>query len=592
LPGHRARARIAGNPLLIAVLAAAVAVRLAALWQASSTPLLSSWRWNQSDMGFFHAMAERIAAGDLLLNGTFHPMEHHWRKAIARGYLQRHPEAAAGTSSPVEAERRLWDRWLGPKIYYQEPLYTYLLAAALKLPGDGAHWMIAAQMAAGVLTILLVAVVTRRCFGAAAGNVAAVLALLYAPLLFYEMVLLRASLIALAGAALVLVWCETVRRDEARWWLAAGALTGIAVLLKSVFLPFAAAGAVHAAVTARANRDAAAQPAPALRRAAAVVAGVLLGLLPLVARNVAVGAPPFALAAPGVANVIFGLGPGADPRPGASTYDFGSYGEIMYRTGGAATASLVEMFRLHDSPGAFLGLIARKFLAVWHGYEIPNNVNFNYFEPRIGVLRLLPLRFVLLAPLGLIGLAVARRDVLRRWPLFLAPVTAVAVLTVFANNARTRVPLVVGLIPFAALALLRLGEWAAHGPRRKAAAGAAAVLLLALGMSRGFPSEAKRIRDSDHVLALEAYYLPEAAAAEAAGDPARAAGLLREAARQGPEWVRSPSLLKSLTPQERVLAAIYRDVHLRCAAGLEEAGAPAEASTHRDLARRLERLLR
>jgi len=188
LPGHRARLPTAGNRSLAVLVALAVAVRIAAFWQASSTPLLTSWRWDQSDMGFFHEMAERVADGDLLLNGTFHPVQHHWRREIARQYLQRHPDTAGHAVLPedaapsadavlsTDAERRLWDRWLGEKTYYQEPLYTYLLAAGLKLPGRDARWTIALQMVAGVLTVVLLAAVARRCFGETAAIVAAALA--------------------------------------------------------------------------------------------------------------------------------------------------------------------------------------------------------------------------------------------------------------------------------------------------------------------------------------------------------------------------------------------------------------------------------
>ncbi|NNE44920.1 MAG: hypothetical protein HKN12_11995, partial [Gemmatimonadetes bacterium] len=451
---------------------------------------------------------------------------------------------------------------------------------------------------AGVGTLVLVAAVARRYFGAGAGVVAAVLALLYAPLLFYELVLLRATLLAMVTAALVLAWQEAIERDRPGVWLMVGFVTGAAILLKSVFLSFAVVGAVYAAVVGL-RRNGGSPPAGGTGRAAGAVsaagtvaAGVLLGMLPLIARNVAVGAPPLALAAPGLANLIFGLGPGVNPLPGASTYDFASYGEILGRTDGGLFAAGVELLRMHGGPGPFLTMLAKKFITVWHWYEIPNNLNFHYFETRIGILQVLPLRFIVLAPLALVGMGLGWRASVRRWPLSLAVLTAVAVLTVFANNSRTRLPLVVALIPFAAYAITRMAGWVRTRQWWRAAAAVAVAAGLSLAMSGELPGSGERVRASDHALALQAYYLPEAAAAEAAGEPERAAELFREAVRQGPAWVRDPAGLSAPTSQERALAGLYVGIQSRCAVLLEGAGRSAEAATHRDLARRLQAALR
>jgi len=581
-----------GRRSLTALAALAILVRILYFAQAASGPASTAHRWDQGDMGFFHAMATRIASGDLFLDGTFHPMEHRWRVTIAREYLLLHPDEAsalareaAATDPPRSPEALLWDRWLGPKSYYQEPLYTYLLAGSFRLFGPDVRWVFAWQMLFGVGTVLLVARVADRRFGPAAGLVAGLLAVAYAPLLFYETVLLRATLLAFTTIAIVLVAQRTIDRDRPADWLVAGFLTGVAILLKAIFVPFALALAVHA-LAAAATRSV------RLRRVGALAAGVLIAVSPVIARNLAVGAPALTLASPGLANLIFGLGGAAEPRLGASAYDFASYGEIMHRTGGRLVPAVVETLRTHGSAGALLGFLGRKLLYVWHWYEIPNNVNFYLAESGTPILRALPVRFLGIAPLALIGIVLAGRRNLRAWPLPLAVVSVVAALTIFAHNSRSRIALVPVLIPYCAHALVTVVRWLRQHDFARAAAVVAATAVLTILMGRPLPEGTARIRAVDYAVPLETFYVPRVQAAAAAGDWTRAADTLREAIRRGPAFARDPARIPDVrTAEERALARAYAEVHRDCADYLERTGHGAEAATHRDLARRMTRAL-
>jgi hypothetical protein len=172
--------------------------------------------------------------------------------------------------------------------------------------------------------------------------------------------------------------------------------------------------------------------------------------------------------------------------------------------------------------------------------------------------RILPLRFVALAPWALAGVVLWGKGNARHWPLPFALASAICVLVIFAHNSRSRIALVPVLVPYAALACLRTWDWLRGRRWGPAAAVLAAAAALTVWIGRGLPEGQPLVRAADHAVELETFHLPRAGAAAAAGDG------------------------------ERGLVPIYAGIHVRCAELLESAGRGAEAATHRDLARRLQ----
>ena len=87
----------------------------------------------------------------------------------------------------------------------------------------------------GAGSVLLLHVLTRRFFGDLAALIACALALLYAPLPYLEIFLLRATPLCFASLAIVAVLQRRV--DSApRGWFFAGIVVGVASMMRTTFL--------------------------------------------------------------------------------------------------------------------------------------------------------------------------------------------------------------------------------------------------------------------------------------------------------------------------------------------------------------------
>jgi hypothetical protein len=233
--------------LLALLIVASVAIRAAYFRQLDHSPLIQMHRSSQTDMHYYDGWARQIAAGDWRSSLVRIPM-HRWHREVAAAYLGAHPdvratlerEAKEATEGP-DAQERLWAQWMQAPRFYQDPLYPYAIASIYRAVAADARWVIAAQLAVGVLTNVLVWWIARRYFGELAGASAAALAVLCAPLVFYEGLLLRDSLIAFTGLAIVWMTDRALRSRGVAPWLVLGLALGAACLLKSSFLLLVAA---------------------------------------------------------------------------------------------------------------------------------------------------------------------------------------------------------------------------------------------------------------------------------------------------------------------------------------------------------------
>jgi 4-amino-4-deoxy-L-arabinose transferase-like glycosyltransferase len=527
-PRSRAGAWLARRrPWVIAAIVVAAAIpRGVYFFQVQDGPTLYQHRRDQSDMSHFHAWAEQIAAGDLL-SREVRPPRHLWHLGVARAYYEDHPAeqaaARAAGRDPVEA---LWDRWCGPGRFYQDPLYPYLVAATFKLAGPDVHWVFAWQMALGLAGVLLIHGTTRLAFGEIAGVVAAGLAILSGPLLFYEAVLLRASVISVAGLAIAYLTMRAVRGGRWPWWAAAGLAAGAGVLLKAhlKLCPLAVAAALPILYGRKWARLAAA--------GGAFAAGVAVALAPLVARNLAVGAPPLETACGGALAFIGGndatyVGPGfaMDPETGAN---------IMARTDGRLLPAVAATLRTHPDAGSYLGLLARKAGRTFRRYEQPNNTCFDYFRLYCPVLSWLPVGFAVIGSAGAVGMCVGLRRLRRAWPLYLVAGANLVLPILFIPVSRYRVPAMAAMTPFAAFLIVHAAERLRRRRWACALLPAAAAVALGIWIARPLPEHHPRIRAADYATGFQAYYQPKVSAAVGDGDWPGVAALLDEALAAAP----------------------------------------------------------
>src|SRR6185295_5524013 len=107
-------------------------------------------------------------------------------------------------------------------------------------------------------------------------------------------------------ALLALVKANQDNRD--RDWVLAGVTLGVALLVRETILLFIVLAFGWVLFASRRI------PSLAIRRTGLLGVGLLLCLLPIIGRNIAVGAPPFALSSRSVEAVIFANAPAYDQR--------------------------------------------------------------------------------------------------------------------------------------------------------------------------------------------------------------------------------------------------------------------------------------
>jgi len=385
--------------------------------------------------------------------------------------------------------------WLGHGrgVFFQAPLYPYLLAILYKLVGPRLDAAYLAQIGLAVAGCYALYRAGRTMAGEQAGLAAAALAAVYGPFLFYDVQLLKESLavtavcfllwaMAWAAAGAGLVAPAGARRGTAGRWFLVGLLLGILALLREnalLVVPFLVPLAWSG------GRRGAAGAGPG-RRAAAFLAGVALALAPVALRNGLVGGDYLPTTSQGGVNFFIGNNPRADGTyrpivPGKQIPELEQREPARIAAqvlGRPVTPAGVSRFWLHRAlawarshPGDFLRLTMRKLGLFWSWYEWPDAVDYYYLRGLSPVYRLPLLEFggvTLLAALGLGFLGGGRG---RRLAPALVFAGAWMVSTVaFFLFARYRLPAVPALLLLAALPVAALAEAVSAWRRERTAA--------------------------------------------------------------------------------------------------------------------------
>jgi len=420
--------------------------------------------------------------------------------AFESGHPQAHTPVIDEAAYDAWARRIAGGDWIGEGVFFQEPLYSYLLGALYALVGESLHAARVAQALLGAATSIVVMLLARRLFGRAAGWIAGLSWALYRPALWFPTLLLKENVFALALVLLALLLVRT-RDEPRRWWRWAGlgVVAGAGALLRGnllVMLPLLLAWPF---ARARIEKQPLGNVWPA---AACLLAGIALVLAPVLVRNRVVGGE-FALTTSGAGTNLYG-GNNLDNPNGVATEFPWVRGvpeheaddwrhEAERRVGRELRPLEVSAFwrdavlaSVRAHPLEHARILGRKLLITLGAYEVPDNHFLEWDARYVAPLRWPLPGFGVLGPLALfgVGLLLARRvqqparGAALEVALLALSYLGTIVLTVTSD--RIRFALVPLLLPFAAFALLRILDWLRR-PRRPDAARAAGVGLLALG---------------------------------------------------------------------------------------------------------------
>lgn len=377
-------------------------------------------------------------------------------------------------------------RWLGTGVFYMDPLYPYVLAVLHRTLGPSLLLPRLLNVGLAGLTSLLVARLGRALGGRATAVLAAFLFAFYEPDVFHTGEIDKTSLsVFLVAASLAVL----LRRDVASR-LGAGALLGLAALTRANLLAFVPAVAVLDLVDGPAGESRRRRVAAA----AALVAGVVLVLAPVAARNYVVSGEHVLTTAQAGQNFYIGNCP-ENPQGGYGTLPFvrgtppyeqiDFHAEAERRTGRALGPTETSRFwfgealrHIRAEPASALVVTGRKLALFWNDFEIPDTTDQYLLERYSWVLRLPLPGFGVVMPLGLLGLALSLgRPAGRRLALF--TVVYCVTTAAFFIMARYRIQVVVALVPGAAFAVTELAAFARRRRWRPLAAAGVAVVALA-----------------------------------------------------------------------------------------------------------------
>ena len=328
--------------------------------------------------------------------------------AVVGGHsLFRHPVVDAGYHD-AWARRMAAGDWLGhgPDDVFKPPLYAGFLAAVYSVFGGHValvQWM---QYLMGAASCVLVAVLAGRLAGPAAGRLAGFLSAAYAPYVFFESQLLTPALGTVLNLAALVVLVVPWRWPGYRRLAAAGALVGLSAGVRpDVLLP---AALVFVCVLfhhrGRARRELA---AGALCFAAAA-AGLIL---PVCLRNCYLTGQFIPVSSNAGINFYVGNARGAD---GVTAMPVGLRWErtvarvpqeVLERPAtGSRWWRRAAWREIQAAPGEALARVGRKALAFWNRREFRNNICYHFMGRVAWPLRLSPLQFAVVLPLGVCGL--------------------------------------------------------------------------------------------------------------------------------------------------------------------------------------------
>ncbi len=509
----------------------------------------------------------------------------------ARGYDEWARRLAAGD-------------WMGTEVFYQAPLYPYFLGGIFRIAGHSLVALRVVQAVVGALSCVFIGLAGHRLFSRRVGLVAGLGLAAYAPAIFFDG-LIQKSVLDLFFVTLGLWLASRLvdQPDDRRSWIALGLAMGGLSLTRENALVFVAIFAVWAMF----RSDAHAALSRRVGHVALFAAGLAFVLLPVAARNYAVGGGFYLTTSQFGPNFFIGNNPQSDGTymslrfgRGAPEYERVDATELaehaLGRSLSPAEVSSYWTDRALDfitsRPGAWLRLQGRKVALLVNATEMidtesqESHAEWSWVLAGLGWFG----HFGLVAPLAVAGAVLAWPQRRRLAILYAMTLGYAASVVMFYVFARYRLPLVPLLLLFAAFAALELPGWvrAADFTRRAALAGAiGATVVLAFWPLLSVP-QMKAISETNLAVALQA----EGRTDEAAAHYQRAIALQPDYApaynNLGVMQRAQGQLDAAIGTYRRALEARrdYPDAHYNLANALLEQNRPGEAAEHFEIALR------
>ncbi len=343
--------------------------------------------------------------------------------------------------------------------FFMSPLYPYLLALVWKITGSPELWMRLLQIAFGAATAVATMQIGRRIFSMKTGILAGMLVAVYAPLIYYDGLLLIESLQTLLLALSLLTLIRALQDDALRPWLLAGLMLGAAAVTRANILLWLPVFLLIWMFVPALRQQA--EP----RRIFLYVITAILCLVPSALHNMDAEGVFIPVTASFGYNLYAGNNAHAEglytmPEPVDLYVDLNGRDWVEQQTGRKQDASELSgwwrdraLAWMGEHPGDAAALLLRKILLFFHPGEIDQlGLSMEFFEQRYGSLLAVPQgAFPLIFLLAFAGMGVAlwEGEGPERWlPILLLGVYVVATAMFFVSG-RLRVPILPVLLLYA-----------------------------------------------------------------------------------------------------------------------------------------------
>jgi tetratricopeptide (TPR) repeat protein len=364
-----------------------------------------------------------------------------------------------------------------PGPFFRAPLYPWFLGLLLRCFGENLLLVRLVQAAIGTASVGLVYLVGARAFDTRTGLLGALFSGIYWVTIYFEGDFLLPVLEIFFDLLAIGLALRVDEKPTPLRAALAGAAFGTAALVRPNVLLFAPLVALWILLRARSRagdptRRAEASAVRPFTAALVFLVALAAPIAPVTAYNGLVGKDWVLVSSQGGVNFWIGNNPTSDGAsavvPGARLDWWGGYHDSIRMAeaeeGRALKPSEVSRHYsakawawIRAEPRAALMHMLWKLRLFWTDWEISNDASERFFAFRYGpILRLLPLGFVALAPLALLGFLLAARDRRRLFPLWaFLPVYTASVVAFFVCS-RFRVPVLPVMAILAAHACWRL----------------------------------------------------------------------------------------------------------------------------------------
>ena len=356
--------------------------------------------------------------------------------------------------------------WLGSKVFFQAPLYPYLMAVIYRIFGHYLDLIYLFQIVAAVAACYALYRAGKKIAGDKVGLSAAALAAVYCPFIFYDVQIMKESLAVTLVSFLLWVLVEVRHKEGVGLWLVGGLICGLLSLLREnmlivvIFLFF---------LTYQKQQGL----SSVIKKGMIFLLGITIILLPVALRNWKVGGLFLPPTFQGGVNFYIGNNPQATGsyKPLVAGKQIPVYERtepirIAEKELGRTLSPLeVSNFWLKKSfawakyrPLDFIKLQLKKVFMFWSWYEWPDAVDYYYVRSTSLVLKLPLAEFGGIFILAILGIWIGRRKLNKLAPVWLFILAWMVSTVIFFIFSRYRLPCLPAIIILAAFSLAYLWE--------------------------------------------------------------------------------------------------------------------------------------